>query len=348
MSVKINGSTGIDTVQDKVYNATGVKNWIINGQFDVWQRGTSQTSGSYGSDDRFFNDHGTSTKTHSRQSFTVGQTDVPNNPTYFSRTVVTTGGTAGSYCHKWQKIEDVSKLAGKNATLSFWAKADSSKNISVNSYQYLGSGGSGYQANALQKIAIMSTWTRYTVTIPCASISGKTIGTGSYTAIVFWFDAGSNFNADTNSLGNQSGTFDIANVCLVEGSQAQECPSEPYAEVLRKCQRYYYRINAENLYGYFGLANVENATIARVEVQFPVTMRTAPTSIDYSSTLTQFAFVAESFLQGITAMAINGEYGNSSVGCISVVATFSTLGKFYRFVSYNNTSTYLAFSAELL
>lgn len=342
MATEITGSTGIDRVQPQLYNSVAVKNWIINGQFDVWQRGTSQTSGSYGSDDRFFNDHGTSTKTHSRQSFTVGQTDVPNNPTYFSRTVVTTGGTAGSYCHKWQKIEDVSKLAGKNATLSFWAKADSSKNISVNSYQYLGSGGSGYQANALQKIAIMSTWTRYTVTIPCASISGKTIGTGSYTAIVFWFDAGSNFNADTNSLGNQSGTFDIANVCLVEGSTAMECPSEPYAEVLRKCQRYYYRVDSIDVYTRFLFGHAVSIAELWFYILISVQMRTKPSSVEYS-TLLGFDGVNSVPISDITI----SDSGNQSL-LVKATTTGASQYRTYTLIANNSASAFFALNAELL
>ena len=65
------------------------RNKLINGNFEIWQRATSQTSAGYGSADRWDNTHIGSTKTASRQSFTNGQTDVPGNPKYFHRTVVT-------------------------------------------------------------------------------------------------------------------------------------------------------------------------------------------------------------------------------------------------------------------
>lgn len=61
------------------------RNKIINGDFDIWQRGVSQTSSGYGSADRWRNTHAGSTKTTSRQAFTFGQTDVPGNPTYYMR-----------------------------------------------------------------------------------------------------------------------------------------------------------------------------------------------------------------------------------------------------------------------
>ena len=64
-----NNSTQLATtafVQANIKN----KNYIINGGFDVWLRGTSQTTAGYGSADRWVNGHVGSTKTVTRQTHT--------------------------------------------------------------------------------------------------------------------------------------------------------------------------------------------------------------------------------------------------------------------------------------
>jgi len=62
----------------------GFRNRIINGNFDIWQRGTSfsVTAANTYTADRwlvFFDGTG-ATRTISQQSFTPGQIDVPNEP----------------------------------------------------------------------------------------------------------------------------------------------------------------------------------------------------------------------------------------------------------------------------
>jgi hypothetical protein len=108
----------------------GFRNRIINGDFDFWQRGTSFTGNEYGADRWFHNRVGT-THTVTRQPFTLGQTDVPNEPTYYCRTVVSSVAGAGNYAVLFQRIEDVRTFAGQQVTVSFWAKVDSTKNIAV-------------------------------------------------------------------------------------------------------------------------------------------------------------------------------------------------------------------------
>jgi hypothetical protein len=220
------------------------RNTIINGNFDIWERAVSQTSNSYGSDDRWFNANIGSTKTHSRQSFTLGQTAVADNPHYFSRTVVTSVANAANYVVKQQRIEDVTLSSDKTMTLSFWAKADANKNIVVEFQQYFGTGGSPsahVTGLGVTTIALTTSWQKFTTTVTLPSVSGKTLGTNNddFYAFVFWFDAGSSFNSRTNSLGQQSGTFDIAQVQLEEGSVATPFEMRPLQVELALCQRYF-------------------------------------------------------------------------------------------------------------
>lgn len=101
-------------------SATGAfKNTLINGDFDVWQRAISQTTGGYGSDDRWANAHNISTKTHSRQTFDLGHTAVPGNPRYFSRTVVSSVPATNALVNKNQAIESVKTHAGKTVTITY-------------------------------------------------------------------------------------------------------------------------------------------------------------------------------------------------------------------------------------
>lgn len=204
---------------------TPSKNYLVNGGFNAWSFATSQTSSGEGSDNQWYNLHSGSSKTASRQTFTLGQTDVPYEPVYFSRTVATTSAGASNYVLKQARIAGVQTLAGQQVTLSFYAKADAAKSIAVEFVQSFGTGDSPSAdvtgIGATQKL-LSTSWAQYTVTATLSSVSGKTLGSGGddYLAVNFWFDAGSSFNARTGSLGQQSGTFDIALVKLETGSTA--------------------------------------------------------------------------------------------------------------------------------
>ena len=70
------------------------RNLIINGQFLVWQRATdsgSNTTDGYLTCDRWYHASSGATKQVTRQTFSPGQTDVPDNPFYYLRYAVTTG-----------------------------------------------------------------------------------------------------------------------------------------------------------------------------------------------------------------------------------------------------------------
>jgi len=235
---------GIQTSSINNGPTSGFKNAIINGNFDFWQRGTSVNVNAGYAADRWRLDLVGSSCTLSQQTFTVGQTQVPGNPTFWMRSVVASVAGAANYANVIQAIEDVRTFSGQQVTISYWAKADSSKPIAVSFGQYFGTSGSPSASVTLfvAKPTLTTSWARYSHTITLPSISGKTIGSdqnGSALVIAFNFDAGSNFNSSTGSLGQQSGTFDIAQVQLERGPIATDFEQRPIGTELALCQRYY-------------------------------------------------------------------------------------------------------------
>ena len=263
----------------------GFRNAIINGNFDHWQRGTSGTAG-YVSD-RWATIRGGSTVAISRQAFALGQTDVPNEPEYFHRSVVSSVAGAGNFANLAQRVEGVRTFAGQTVTVSFYAKADAAKNMALELFQTFGTGGSpSSEVNAIgvTTLALTTTFQKFTVTADIPSIAGKTVGTNGNddVGINFWFDAGSNFDARTNSLGHQSGTFDIAQVQLEAGSVATPFERRPVGTELALCQRYYSRPPGFIGVIYNSVTNSEWAT----NLAFPVEMRATPTMSRLSASVT--------------------------------------------------------------
>jgi len=275
------GATGA-TGADGAAGASPGRNKFINGNFDVWQRGTSRTTSGHLADRWRTGVVGNSQCTFSQQSFTLGQTDVPFNPEYYQRAVVTAGSDANSYVLFNQRIEDVRTFQGETVTVSFWAKADAAKDFVLEPYQYFGSTGTGGSAAVPitpQTVTLSTTWTKYTKTFSIPSITGKTLGTSGddWLGFFFWLDAGSDWNSRAGSLGNQSGIFDFAQIQVERGSTATDFETEYYSDTLRKCQRYYYEYPKGETYSFIATGFVNNTSSAHVLLQYPQRMRAVPT-----------------------------------------------------------------------
>lgn len=287
MPIVLNGSTGIttDNLSTDTFDrlSVGMKNKIINGDFDIWQRGTSFTGVNYTADRWFCANAGT-THTTTQQTFSLGQSEVPNNPTYYFRTVVSSVAGSSNYFTLQHRIESVKTLSGKTATLSFWAKANASKNMSIEFVQSFGTGGSPsavVNGIGVTKLALTTSWQKFTVTVNIPSISGKTLGTNSddHLQVTFWLDAGTTFNSRTNTLGQQSGTFDISQVQLEEGSVATSFEERHVSQEYMLCQRYYTVVESL-IHTSYALAN----GLVANSFTLPVKMRINPSLfITYSS-----------------------------------------------------------------
>lgn len=290
----------------------GFRNKIINGNFDFWQRTISQTSDGYGADDRWFNGRNGSTHLVTRQDFALGQTDVPGYPTYFSRTVVTSVAGVNNYTTKIQRIEGVSTLSGKKATFTFYAKADAPKNMAIEFYQDFSTGGSPSPGLtvAVSTVNLTTSWKRYDIVVDIPSVSGKTLGTLGNDSLraYFWFEAGTNFASRTNSIGHQSGTFDIAHVSLVEGdatAEADPFTARSYQEEFALCCRYYQAVIVSGLSGSTYVPNGDTRSYVKLNYR----IRGTPA---YTVTPPNLVVIASGDLGAI----VNGDLGNMTLAVL--------------------------------
>lgn len=313
----------VSTARNNLGIFSGNKSLIINGDFSVWERDTSQTSSGYGSDDRYYNEHVGSTKTHSQQTFTLGQTDVPDNPKYFSRTVVSSIAGASNFVSKEQRIERVAATSGEEVTLSFYAKADAAKDIAIEFIQNFGTGGSPsseVDEIGVATFSLTTSWQKFTTTVTLPSVSGKTLGTGGddYLALKFWFDAGANFNDNTNTLGQQSGTFDIANVQLEFGDTATDFEYVDPATQLARCQRYFEVLKHSGSADQevFGTGAAITSTTAQIYIKY--VEKRVPPSISFSG--------GGDMIDGATGYTITSYSSTEDIGLSSARIIFNSTG----------------------
>ena len=324
------------------------KNKIINGDFGIWQRGTSFdiTTSTYNAD-RFLTVNTGNTGTASQQTFTLGSAPVAGyEAQYFARTAVTGVAGASNFTTYAQRIEDVRTFAGQTITISYWAKADAVKSVSLELQQFFGTGGSANVNTFVVKQALTTSWVRYTSTVSVPSIAGKTIGTGgTQLDFRFFLSAGSTFDARTGTLGTQSITFDLWGVQIEAGNVATPFTTATgtIQGELAACQRYYYRTtqNANLILSTYGIGN--STTVAYCPIPLPVTMRVTPTALDYSS-----IYISDSVnaFTGIASVTVSTS--SNAMGEAAVTINSGTLTQFrgYKMVALTNGG-YVGFSAEL-
>lgn len=294
ITIDDSGNIGSGTQSFNGFGGSGFKNNIINGNFDIWQRGTSQTISGYGSVDRWnFINAGTSSRTISKVIAT--DTDRPyfNSPNILGITLTSLDATTSPRAIRHnQAIEDVTQLAGKTITLSFWARATNNTNIETTIQQVFGTGGSPSSAviTGAKRFSLTPQWTKFTTTVNVPSIVGKTLGTDgihtSNTNVKFHLMSDS-VNASneglTGTLTPTAGTIVFfAQVQLEEGSVATPFENRPAGLELSLCQRYYQKFITDGangeLYSHERVfVTSAGYTYVTKTIPFKVTMRTTPT-----------------------------------------------------------------------
>ena len=340
-ATNMNDITGTLNLLESAQYAAG-KNDIINGAFNVWQRGTSFNqayfnAGSLYTADRMamlWNNVPTSV-TVSQQTFTPGAAPVAGyEGTFFLRSLITTVGT----CSVWgvqQRIEDVRTLANQTATISFYAKADTARNVTIELTQKFGSGGSSLVTVTATAQAITSSWARYSLTVTVPSISGKTVGTNSYLELNL---------LQAVAAGS---TLDVWGVQIEPGSTASpfQTATGSIGGELALCQRYAFNplFGETALFKPVAVGYSVSTTSSRIGLTMPVTMRVSP-----SLTVTPGDF-SIGYSSGANGLLTNLTVETSSPSNTLLTGTTSGLTANVGYTLYRSTAgtTNLVLSAEL-
>jgi hypothetical protein len=270
-------------------------NAIINGAFDIWQRGTSfTTAGAFNSDRWQTGWNGTGTITVSRQAFTPGAAPLAGNEgQFFLRAAQSVAGTGQTFFNVAEtKIEDVRTFTGQTVTLSFFAKADSNRALNSVLYHGFGSGGSSAVFFGSVTHNLTTSWQRFTATVVVPSISGKTIGANNFLALAL-----------ASSTLNATQTVDIWGVQLEAGSVATPFKrnANSIQGELAACQRYckVFTGGETDLIGF-----AFSTTGGQYYMKLPTTMRSAPSLA--TVTASNFTVFNSGFSSGTpTAVTLN-------------------------------------------
>lgn len=337
------------------YGFSAGKNKLINGDFNINQRNfsSSTTTGAYNFD-RWQQVFSGGSQTITPQTFTAGTAPVAGYESKtFCRIVSASQSAAGDYSAQTQKIEGVRTFAGQTITVSFWAKASTgTPNIGLSGLQNFGTGGSP-SSNVIvtgSTTAITTSWARYSFTLSVPSISGKTIGSNNddHFRVDLWTSAGTTISGlGYPAVGVQNVTIDVWGFQAEIGSVATafQTATGTLQGELAACQRYYWQIIDGSVSNAMVCnANSYTTTDCRGVLQYPVTMRTAPTLVQTSSTnYWQYQAAASDSFDALTITSTSTIttliYGSAGVNGL-------TAGQGGTIFS-NNSAARLALSAEL-
>jgi hypothetical protein len=250
------------------------RNKIINGNFQVWQRGTSSGSVGYRTADRWYLNLSGATATASQGTFTDGQTAVPGNPQFYMALNVTTGN---DNCGWQYRMEGTHEFANDVYTLSFWAKSATPREMTVKSQSHdLSTDVTQDNTVSPTTFTPTSSWQKFTFKVTHSSMN--TLGSfasGDYTRLNI------TQGSDTSTA---AWKLDLAQVQFEKGEQATPFEHRSFADELTLCKRYYQQsrtygfVNGDSDRG--GEVSFRGYTSTAVSMlqwyPFPVEMRAAP------------------------------------------------------------------------
>lgn len=334
--------TQLDSKLTTTTAVTSNRNVLINGALDIWQRGTTVTASGVFAADRFIvgRSGGATGSTFTR----VSPGDSTNLPQfrYAIRCQRDSGNTGTAGLTFGQVIETANSvpLAGKQVTLSFYARAGANfTGTYLYSYVFTGTGTDQNgilsswtgSANPVQgSHALTTTWARYSAT-----------GTLSSTTNEIFINLA---NSPTGTAGAND-WYEVTGIQLEVGAVATPFEFEDIGETFAKCQRYFQKSypldiapGATGIQGGIvvgGGQSVPNLGLI-ANPRFPVAMRTGPVITIYSYTSSQVNKVSDAYTGTDYSGTVTSVYTGPNAFMLyntSGVTLTSSLGQMFHYTA---------------
>jgi len=238
-----------NSVYDRISHLSN-KNKLINGGFDIWQRGTSSSSFGFLAD-RYSVDTG--------GTVTITQERIVDNVNGNSLKVTATSSNTG-YIDCAQRLEKYKSLSNKTFTYGGWIKSNSS-NARIRVESAL-TGTPGVDVWLSEAHSGNGQWEFLSITIDIGDITASTQFIVDFII----------YGADNEAVVITSGDYiEARQLQFEEGSVVTPFEQRPIGYELNLCQRYY-NYGKALFQGY-----VATNILCAVQQQYPVEMRIAPT-----------------------------------------------------------------------
>ena len=317
------------------------KNAVINGGADIWARGTSfaYVGGNQYTADRWCFGSGTTGKTISRQ-VTGDTTNLPFIQ-YCIRVQRDSGNTTTNQIKLNQSLETVNSIrfAGQTVTVSYYARAGANYSSASNLLTLDLRSGTGTDQNvdvtytgsatvATSSATLTTTWQRFTAT-------GTVSASATEVALIF--------NYTPVGTAGANDYFEVTGVQLELGTTATTFSRAggTIQGELAACQRYYWRNSTTS--GTYGLGVATSTTASRYVINFPVSMRVSPTSLEYGNGVNATDMATYNY--AFTALTLN----SPTLVCTRLDGTVASGQTAFRPQAIFGTggTDYIGFNAEL-
>jgi hypothetical protein len=319
------------------------KNLLVNGNFDIWQRGTSFVNPA-----GYFADRFTTLGSISNITFSQQTTGAPAGSRYILRATATGASAYSTVCQMIETAQ-VEMLQGSTATYSVKLRVNSTFNATGLILKL--------QKSATADAGTGATWTDISTTSIALASLPTTAGTSTATYYQGTITGAIPSDGTANSLrvivdfngGSASGS-------IVEYSQFMlELGSVPTTFMraggtiqgeLDACMRYFQRFGGDNAFQVFGIGQAVAAGQTFVNISYLTQMRTVPVGA-YSAGNT-FASVTANFGARVGFTSIATDYATKSNATVTLSGASSLVAGNASMVCANNTTTAtMDFSAEL-